>query len=344
MSTALRRLVISILGLIAGVAAWPLMELILSYQRIFPSYFMFSLAQGALFGIVMGAFFGSGEGLTAKERGKIIRGTLMGVLTGAIGGIVGFLAGQGVLFLVVQRAFTSYRAQQLIAIPLARVVGWAILGIAVGVSEGFRARSLKKSLVGAGGGFIGGVLGGASIEYLRTLYPELLYTRLIGLAIFGLLIGVCYSLLERGVSLGVLRVLNGRRRGKEYSFVQNRVTVGSNQSNDIVLDGYAHVAPKHARFRVRGKDVYVERIGSAGQSGTHAQKADSAGATGDRTGSGLRAAAQKSTAQSGEGGQKSAGSQAAKVFVNERPVEKEQLLKYEDVIQIGSAKLFYKTE
>lgn len=303
MSTALRRLVISILGLLAGAAAWPLMELILSYQQIFPSYFLFSLAQGALFGIVMGAFFGSGEGLTAKERGKIISGTLTGMATGVVGGIIGFIAGQGVLFLVVQNAFTSYHTQQLIAVPLARVVGWAILGVAVGVSEGVRARSLKKSLVGVGGGFIGGVLGGASIEYLRTLYPELLYTRLIGLAIFGLLIGVCYSLLERRVSLGVLRVLNGSRRGKEYSFAQNRFSIGSDQHNDIVLSGYSHVAPKHARFRVRGKDVYVQKIDDPEQNTV-----------------------------------------AHKIFVNERPVENEQLLKYEDVIQIGSAKLFYRTE
>ncbi|MCF7914875.1 MAG: FHA domain-containing protein [Spirochaetaceae bacterium] len=299
MSTALRRLVISILGLLAGVAAWPLMELILSYQHLFPSYFLFSLAQGALFGVVMGAFFGSGEGLTAKERGKIIHGTLMGAATGAAGGIVGFLAGQGILFLVVQQAFTSYRSQQMIAVPLARIVGWAILGIAVGASEGLRARSLKKTLVGAGGGFLGGVLGGASIEYVRTLYPELLYTRLVGLAVFGLLIGICYSLLERGVSLGILRVLNGPRRGKEYSFVQNRVSVGSDNKNDIVLDNYSYVAPKHARFRVRGKDVYIQHIDVK---------------------------------------------KGAKIYVNERPVETEQLLKYEDVIQIGSAKLFFKTE
>ncbi|MDZ7793095.1 MAG: FHA domain-containing protein [Spirochaetia bacterium] len=299
MSTALRRLVISILGLLAGVAAWPLMELVLSYQHLFPSYFLFSLAQGALFGVIMGAFFGSGEGLTAKERGKIIRGTLMGAATGAAGGIVGFLAGQGILFLVVQQAFTSYRSQQLIAVPLARIVGWAILGIAVGASEGLRARSLKKTLVGVGGGFLGGVLGGASIEYLRTLYPELLYTRLVGVAVFGLLIGICYSLLERGVSLGILRVLNGPRRGKEYSFVQNRVSVGSDKNNDIVLDSYSNVAPKHARFRVRGKDVYLQHIDAK---------------------------------------------KSAKIYVNELPIETEQLLKYEDVIQIGSAKLFFKTE
>jgi hypothetical protein len=273
------------------------MELILTYQTLFPSYFFFSLAQGVIFGAVMGAFFGSGEGLTSQERGKIIQGIVTGVITGVIGGVGGFMAGQGVLFLVVQQVFPSYRSQQLIAIPLARTVGWAILGIAVGMSEGLRARSLKKSLVGALGGLIGGILGGAAIEYLSTLYPQLIYTRLVGLALFGLLIGLCYALLEHGVSLGVLRILNGNRRGKEYSFAQNRIRVGSNPKNDIVLSNYSNVADHHARFRVRGKDVYIQKE------------------------------------QSGR-----------RVLVNEQPVEDEQLLKYEDVIQIGSAKLWYRIE
>ncbi len=297
MSTALRRVIISILGLLAGLAAWPLMELILSFQEAFASYFLFSLVQGALLGSIVGAFFGSAEGLTTKESGKIVRGTLTGAAVGIAGGVLGFLAGQGVLLLVVRRTVTSYQSRQMFAVPLAKIVGWAILGIAVGLADGLRARSLKRTLVGALGGLLGGALGGAAIEYLRTRYPDLLYTRLIGFALFGLLIGLFYALLERGVSLGVIRVLNGSRRGKEYSFAQNRISAGSAGRNDIVLKDYEAVAETHARFRVRGKDVYVQV-----ESPKH------------------------------------------RVLLNERPVEKEHLLKYEDVIQLGGAKLLYKTE
>jgi MFS family permease len=297
MSTALRRVIIIILGMLAGAAAWPLMELLVTNQESFPSYFFFSLVQGAVFGLVMGLFFGSAEGLTSKERGKILWGALLGAIIGIAGGIAGFLAGQGVLFLLVQRAFASYRTRQLIMIPLARVVGWAVLGIMIGLSEGVRARSLKKSLIGVLGGLVGGIIGGAAIEYLRILFPEFIYVRLIGLVLFGMLIGLFYSLLERGVSLGVLRILNGSRRGKEYSFAQNRISAGSGRRNNIVLPEYSGVADRHARFLVRGKDVYVRHEGAG-----------------------------------------------RKLLVNERPVETEQLLKYEDVIQLGSAKLLYKTE
>lgn len=297
MSIRMRRLILMLLGVIAGGAAWPLIELLLTYQRAFPSYFTFSLAQGIVFGAILGAFYGSGEGLTSKEKGKILNGALTGVLTGIAGGIVGFLAGQAVLFLVIQYTLSSFRTHQLVAVPLARVLGWIILGVAVGASEGVRARSLKKCLVGAAGGGIGGILGGAAIEYLRTLYPELIYARLIGFVLFGFFIGLFYSLLERRVSLGIVRVLNGGKKGKEYSFAQNRLSLGSGPRNDIVLEGYTGVAPRHALFRIKGRDVYIEKEDPK-----------------------------------------------ARVLVNEAPVQKPHLLKYEDVIQVGSAKLFYKTE
>jgi hypothetical protein len=298
------------------------MELVLSRQEVFPSYFLFSLVQGALFGLVVGAFFGSGEGLTSKEKGKIVRGTLLGAATGVIGGVLGFLAGQGVLFLVVQKAFTSYRMQQLVAVPLARIVGWIVLGIFVGAADGLRARSPKRSMVGILGGLLGGLFGGAAIEYLRTFYPDLLYTRLIGLSLFGLLIGLFYSLLERGVSLGVLRVLNGSRRGKEYSFAQNRLSVGSGDRNDIVLRGYTGVEKRHAQFRIRGKEVYLVPADRRGGPASGERKRQSG----------------KSQSEGRE------AEHGPRVLVNERPVEKERILKYEDVIQLGSAKLLYKTE
>jgi CDP-diglyceride synthetase len=297
MSVTLRRLVIAVLGILAGIAAWPLMELILGFQEAFPSYLVYSLVQGVVFGAVLGAFFGSGEGLTAKEPPKIVRGVVTGLAAGVIGGAVGFLAGQGLLFFLLQRGATSFRSQHYVVVPLARVVGWAVLGLCIGVSEGIRAGSMKKSLIGAAGGVAGGLLGGAAIEYLRTLYPELLYTRLLGLVLFGLLIALFYSLLERSASLGVIHVLNGRRRGKEYCFAQNRMSAGSSRRNDIVLAGYGGVEDRHIRFRVRGRDVYVNNLGSTGS-----------------------------------------------VRVNEEPIREERLLKYEDVIQFGSAKLFFKTE
>ncbi|MFA7565845.1 MAG: FHA domain-containing protein [Alkalispirochaeta sp.] len=291
MSTGLRRVIVVVLGLLAGVTAWPLLELLLLFQESFPGYFLFSLAQGALFGVVLGLFFGSGEGLTSKDGGKLVRGAMTGALVGLAGGMIGFTAGQGVLFFIIQRTSRSF------AVPLARAVGWAILGLSVGMAEGIRAKSGKKSAFGALGGVLGGLLGGIAIEYLRGRFPGMLYGRLVGFLLFGGLIGVFYALLERRFSFGVLRLLNGTLRGKEYSFSQSRISVGSDPKNDIVLKGYDNVRSRHALFRVKRRDVYLSAVGE------------------DPT-----------------------------LLVNEEPVTGGLLLKYEDVVQVGSAKMFFKGE
>ena len=296
MTTALRRFIIILLGVLAGAVVWPLMELVLHLQQSFPGYLFFSLAQGALLGLVMGAFFGTGEGLTSKQRGKIVYGALIGGMVGIAGGVAGFTAGQGVLFLLVRRVSASYAVRMSVLIPAARIVGWSILGTAVGLAEGVRARSMKKSLVGLLGGFIGGAVGGLAFEYVPLILSGFVFSRLIGLVLFGALIGLFFSLLERRVSLGVVKILNGKARGKEYSLVQRRTGFGKSPKNAIVLSDYDAVEDIHGRFIARGRDVFVVQ------------------------------------------------EENRKISINERPVKGEQLLKYEDVIQIGSAKLLYKTE
>lgn len=296
MSISLRRFILVMLGTLGGLAAWPLVELMLRYQEFFPGYFTFSLAQGIVFGAVLGLFFGSGEGLTSRETGKILRGGLTGLVAGTIGGALGFTVGQGVLFLILRSTTASFHTHRMLLVPVARIVGWIILGTVVGTSEGIRARSLKKSLVGATGGFLGGLLGGSAIEYLGTVFPTVIYSRLAGMLIFGLFTGLFFALIERGASPGTLRVLNGSAKGKEYGLAQNRLSLGTDARNDIVLTGYRGISGRHAEFFVKKKSVFLRPAESTKE-----------------------------------------------LLVNEQPVHGEHLLKYEDVIQAGTAKILFKT-
>lgn len=284
------------LGTLGGAAAWPLVEFLLRYQEFFPGYFAFSLVQGMVFGAVLGLFFGSGEGLTSREKGKILRGALTGLAAGTIGGAFGFTVGQGVLFLILSSTTASFHTHRLLLVPVARIVGWMILGTVVGTSEGIRARSLKKSLVGAAGGFLGGLCGGGAIEYLGAVFPMVIYSRLVGMLIFGLLTGLFFALIERGASRGTLRVLNGISKGKEYGLTQNKLVLGTKARNDIVLAGYRSIGETHAEFLVKKKDVFVRSTDSKYE-----------------------------------------------LLVNEQPIHGEHLLKYEDVIKAGTAKILFKT-
>ena len=296
MSTITRRIIVCTLGILAGIAAWPIMELLLAYQASFSSYMLFSIVSGAVFGFVLGAFFGSAEGIIVSVKRRILIGSLTGAVAGLIGGIVGFSIGQGVLFLIGNSLFRSYSRIETFGLSIARAIGWAILGIFVGIGEGVRARSGKKILVGFLGGLIGGTLGGIVLEYTRVLFPTIGFARLIGLALFGLLIGVFYSIIEKRLAYGVLRVLNGNLKGKEYLIGQRRMRIGSSEKNEISITDYRNVEELHAVLKTRGDEVILERADPS-----------------------------------------------RPVLVNDTEIER-HVLKYEDVVQVGSAKFFYRFE
>ena len=111
-------------------------------------------------------------------------------------------------------------------LPVSRAIGWAVLGVFVGAGEGVRAASLKKIAVGVLGGLVGGLVGGFALEYAALLFPQLAYPRLLGFLILGLAIGVFYGLVERGLSFGVLRLLTGPLKGKEFLLNQRRMNIG----------------------------------------------------------------------------------------------------------------------
>ncbi len=296
MSIWIRRLIICALGLLAGVLAWPAMDLFIVHQALFPSFLVFSLASGAVFGLIFGLVFGTGEGIIAGSNRRIVRGGLLGAALGVVGGIVGFLAGQGVLFALGERMLRSEQAVRTVGFPLARATGWAVLGLFIGATEGVRAWSGRKTAVGVLGGLIGGLAGGAAIEYGQVLWPQLPIVQLPGLVLFGVLVGLFYALVEQQLSLGVLRLLNGRYKSKEFVLNQRRVLIGGNDSSDIILGGYRGVADRHARIRLKDGELFIEPV--------DAEKP---------------------------------------VYVNDDRVTS-RMLKYEDVVKIGTAKLFFRHE
>ena len=296
MSTVSRKLVFCLIGLIAGLAAWPISEIVLVFQPKFPSYLLFSSCLGMVFGGIMGGFLGSSEGITLSIRPKIASGIIAGTLIGIIGGALGFLIGQGSLLITSEMLFYSNKSFQSFGVPISRVVGWTFLGLFIGIVEGVRALSWTKIKVGVLGGSVGGLLGGVALEYLRINHSDLNVARLIGLLILGALIGLFYGLFEKGLSQGVLKLLNGKLKGKEYLLVQKTIKIGTSGKADIQLLGYTDVGEIHAGLKLKKSEIYLSRLDPK-----------------------------------------------KRVLVNENRITEHQL-KFEDVVQIGSAKFlfFYK--
>lgn len=249
MSILIRRVVYLCMGILGGLAVWPAVELMLSVQHFFPTYLLFSLSSGAMFGAIMGGFFGMIDGMIAGAVRRILTGAGFGVLLGAVGGALGFFVGQMVLFVLSDPNY--------IGIAFSRALGWAILGMFVGASEGIRRGSRRRLGVGIVGGFLGGLLGGTAIELVPYYLPQAV-ARPAGLLLYGLLVTGMYSIVEGRQSSGLLRLLNGLYKGKEFILNQRSIRIGAWRGSDVFLPGYSRVAERHAEVReIKGQLTLV---------------------------------------------------------------------------------------
>ncbi|MFI5367621.1 MAG: FHA domain-containing protein [Spirochaetia bacterium] len=312
MTTLARRLILLAIGLLSGLCAWPVAELILFLQAGFPSYLVFSAFLGAVTGALMGAFFGTAEGITSRVKSRIPAGVLLGAIVGCVGGGLGLLAGQAVLWLIGTLAMQSYANFQRVVLPFSHAIGWAVLGVFVGAGEGVRAGSLKKIGIGILGGVAGGLLGGFVLEYGRLLLSHVGISRLLGFAVLGLAIGGFYGLIERGMSFGIFRILTGALKGKEFLLNQRRMRLGRSPRNEIALPSYEDLADRQAQVRIRKGEVVLVNLEPRLPILVNEQKI-----------------AESTVPRGGE----STGNRGA-----------ERRLKFGDVIRIGSARIFYKYE
>jgi len=260
-----RKLVYGAIGLLGGLLAWALSTLSLEFAAQFPNFLSFSLVAGFLLGGAMGAYFGSLEGLTQSIPKKLASGVRMGVLIGGLGGIAGFLLGQGFLLYLGDMFLHSTQEYRQWGVPFSKVIGWMVLGVFLGMIEGTRSLSVQKINVGLFGGALGGLLGGLALEFLPRFVPGLAYADLMGLCILGLMIGLSYGLVEAQFSTAILRVLNGPFKGKEYLLLAKNSLIGRNASAEICLEGYGKIAPKEAKATIKKGQVHLVGLDDSSQ-------------------------------------------------------------------------------
>ncbi|MBN1500355.1 MAG: FHA domain-containing protein [Spirochaetes bacterium] len=257
MNVTVRRIYLCLIGIISGAAVWPFMEMILMKQEKLGSYFFLSIISGLVFGMFIGAFFGSINGIVLKNRFRFFSGILSGAVTGSLAGMLGFLVSQGLIFIAGEFLLKNVKSFNSIGLPVSRALGWAAMGVFIGLGEGIRSGSMLKARVGMLGGLIGGMAGGFALEYIVYFKPDFYLARFAGFMIFGLLLGFFLGLIEKKMSFGVFLLLNGKFKGKEYILNQKNLTFGSRYSNDIVLNAYTGIDEVHADVKIIKNEVKI---------------------------------------------------------------------------------------
>lgn len=245
MSLLVRRVIILAAGAVAGLLAWPVSDLLLGIQANFSSYLLFIISSGALYGAFFGLAFGSVDGITGGVSGRKWLGLVTGALYGLVAGAAGAFAGQGI-YLALGQYLLQTQTQRGIGLPVARGLGWALMGLLIGAAEGFRLRSGKRAGIGALGGLVGGLAGGLIVELGTLAVAGASWTRPVGSVLLGLLLAAGFATIERGFLLGTLVLVTGRLKGREYPLPPGRTTIGSALGDTISLAGYPDVGERHA--------------------------------------------------------------------------------------------------
>src|SRR5579862_5072716 len=162
--------------------------------------------------------------------GRVVSWMMMGTMLGAGVGIAGFLGS---------------------AIPQLRAMAGSI---------NFPALNIIK---GAAGGWIGGFLGGLTFDMINQATGGGLASRLIGLSLIGLAIGLLIGLVQELTKAAWLTVEAGRLKGRQYRLEGAMSSIGRAEENPVGLFGDTAVQARHAVIERRGNDYVLRGLAIA---------------------------------------------------------------------------------
>ena len=257
MNTKIKILLSALIGALGGLASWAPIESALYVQNELHSIILANALFGAIAGIIFGFFLGSIEGVLLKSAGKFRKGVFWGMLLGLIGGAFGLFAGRTIIVITGDVFFRIKQWYSPYLLILIKAVGWSIFGAVIGISGGMVLHSKGKILQGLMGGVLGGFLGGLTFEIVLYKSAGENFARLIGLTLMGFFIGLFLALAESILSKGLLRLLNGKMKGKEFDLCYNRIKLGRLESSDIGLFGFKNVANRHAEIKKEKNEFII---------------------------------------------------------------------------------------
>jgi len=244
----------AVFGALGGLVGWMLFGAFGEKNAAAEYQGFQQLVGGALVGGSIGYLVVSVDAIRDRSLLRFCRLASYGVALGAVGGALGMWAGDQVNYLLVGRLVADparrETAMPLVGTVLARGVGWMLLGVAVGLSEGVAARSLGKLSYGTIGGALGGLLGGAFFGLLLEASEKdtasYLWGQAVGLLILGACIGSLSALVQGVFQPASIKVLRGWQEGREYPLLKSHNLLGRDESADVALFRDMQIEKRHA--------------------------------------------------------------------------------------------------
>jgi hypothetical protein len=204
-------------------------------------------------GGLIGLFIGAVEGLICRTLSRALRCGLFGLLAGAVGGLLSIVAG-GLLYELIGQISDDPMASAgaFVLQMFRRGIAWMIAGTTMGLGQGIALKSRRLMLNGFIGGIVGGLIGGLLFDPVdlifnnRAMFTGASLSRAVGFGIIGLTVGLMIGITDLLTRSAWLRVTAGPLRGKEFSFYQTPIRLGSSPKNQIYLFKDTKIEPIHA--------------------------------------------------------------------------------------------------
>lgn len=210
----------------------------------------------AVIALFVGLFLGIGEGVYYGSKEKAFRYALIGAAVSlAIGFVSGYLAQW-----MYSEMLTDDPADFTAA--FVRGLGWAVMGLGIGVSVGLIKPEKKRMLFCSLGGLVGAFIGGFLFNYVCDIIPNDVVARGVAIGVMGILIGVGVGLLEQFAKAAWLKVIRGEFEGKEYLVFAGTTSIGNNGKNTIVLFKDKLVGPHHCDIKLEGSKYVLTDCGT----------------------------------------------------------------------------------
>jgi hypothetical protein len=256
----------AVFGALGGLLGWMLFGVLgernPSSEGFFSALDFNLLLGGALIGGSIGYFVAGVEAIRDQSLVRFARLASYGVLLAMVGGAIGMYLGDRINQLLRSIVGGGIPIVNLLVGMLARGIGWSLLGLAIGGSEGIAARSLGKFSYGTIGGLMGGFIGGVLFEpfyYFASREGATTYVwSAVGLIILGACIGSLSALVQTVFLPANVKVLRGWQEGREYPLDKGACLIGRDEHADIALFRDMKIEKKHCYIKnLRGKYVLV---------------------------------------------------------------------------------------
>jgi pSer/pThr/pTyr-binding forkhead associated (FHA) protein len=258
-------------GLAGGAVGWLPVELASHGHTITESESSWTLVSGfvsmsILAGLIGGAILAA-EGKTLELTRAVRRRFLIGFAVCAILAIPeNYYSDLAFTAILSAGGWGVGQPGSMLYLILGRLVGWTLMGLMLGVGVGLASLSPNNIVKGAAGGWVGGFVGGVSFDLVGRLSNTGLLSRLIGLSLIGLMIGLFIGLVQELTKSAWLVSEAGRLKGRQFRLEGATAMIGRAEENAVGLFGDTGVQPRHAVIERRATGYALKNL--AVQEGT----------------------------------------------------------------------------